>query len=264
MDQFQSSRQPIPEARVHKLATLDLWHYSRNRLIAHCSRTVLNISFCNLCASYISIPFALREFSKCLTTLIVTEVMLVLLAFLSSSLKITAIYEATPFMLRRSEPTFQWDLLPTLLRIYSTTLIDTTAGPSETQMKFGRTSCCHRREHTHTYTQTHTYIYTNTHIQNTRIHTHIYIYIMYINIYIYLYTFSPISLLYLMFNLISHLPLPLVFISTTHTLLLISLYCLALLLLSLSLSLSLSLCLSVSLVFCFMVVHCSLAYFLVS
>jgi len=155
---------------MQKLATLDLWHYSRNRRIAHCSRTVLNISFCYLCVSYISIPFALREFLKCLTTLTVTEVMLVLLEFLSSSLKITAICKVTPFMLRRSEPTFQYDLLPPLLRIYSTTLIDTTAGPSETQMKFSRTSCCHKREHIHTHT----------HITHTHTHTHIYIYI-YVN-----------------------------------------------------------------------------------
>jgi hypothetical protein len=151
VDQFQSSRQPIPEARVQKLATFDLWHYFRNRRIAQYSRTVLNISFCHLCASYIWIPFALREFSKCLTTLIVTEVMIVLLAFSSFSLKITTIYKVTPFMWRRSEPTFQWNLLPPLLRIYSTTLIDTEAGPSETQKKFSRISCCHNWEHTHTH-----------------------------------------------------------------------------------------------------------------
>jgi len=64
VDQFQSSRQPIPEARVQKLATLDLWHYSRNRRIAHCSRTVLNISFCHLCASYIWIPVAWGNFQN--------------------------------------------------------------------------------------------------------------------------------------------------------------------------------------------------------
>ena len=159
MDQFQSSRQPFPEARLQKLATLDLWHYSRNRRIAQCSRTVLNISFCHLCASYIWIPFAMREFPKCLTTLIVTEVMLVLLVFLSPSLKITEIYEVTPFMLRRSEPTFQWDLQPPLLRIYSNALIYTTSGPSERQKKFSWTSCRHNREHTNTHTHTYIYIY---------------------------------------------------------------------------------------------------------
>ena len=109
--------------------------------------------------------------------------MLVLLPFLLSSLKITAIYEVRPFMLRRSEPTFRWDLLSALLRIYSS-LIDTTDGPSKTLMKFSRTSCTHKREHTHN-TYTHICIYT----------------CVFIYIYIYIHVnFSPISLLYLMLN----------------------------------------------------------------
>ena len=137
-------------------------------------------------------------------------------------------------MLRRSEPTFQWDLQPPLLRIYSTTLIDTTAGPSEMQMNFSRTSFCHNRENTHTHT-----------------HTHIYIYI-----YIYRLAFSPISLLHLMLILNSHLPLSPGLYIQPHILHLISLYCFPLLPFSLSLS--------VSPVFYFKIVHCSLDYFLVS
>jgi hypothetical protein len=161
--------------------------------------------------------------------MIVTEVMLVLMVFLSPGLKITAIYEVMPFMFRRSERTFQWDLLSPLLRIYSTTLIGMTAGPSETQMKYSRTSCCHNREHTHTHTHTHIHIYVS----------------MFSNFPIISHAYS---------NLSSSL-IPGLYIHTSY-------YSFDLfVLLSSSYFLSVSLSFSASLVFYFMVVHCRLAYF---